>query len=59
MNQYLLLIVFCSFLCACGKKGPPEALEKSDYPRTYPKPLDSEPFPPSGEQNQKRNDDGL
>ena len=38
MFPYSLLIVVCILISACGKKGPVEPLEKSDYPRTYPKP---------------------
>ena len=25
-------------LAGCGKKGPPEAPDKNEYPRTYPAP---------------------
>jgi predicted small lipoprotein YifL len=38
MVRYFILIVASIFLNACGKKGPVESLEPSDYPRTYPKP---------------------
>ena len=33
-----ILIMASILLSACGKKGPVESLEPSDYPRTYPKP---------------------
>jgi hypothetical protein len=33
-----MLIVVGIFLNACGKKGPVEPLEPSEYPRIYPKP---------------------
>ncbi|MCE3230149.1 MAG: hypothetical protein K0R52_77 [Alphaproteobacteria bacterium] len=46
MGQYVMVIMVCSLLGACGKKGPTEPLEQSDYPRTYPKPSGQEPFPP-------------
>lgn len=52
MNPYFMLIMVCLFLSACGKKGPVEPLEPSDYPRTYPKPVDQGPFPPK-KQSQK------
>lgn len=38
MVQYFILIVVGIFLIGCGKKGPVEPLEPSEYPRTYPKP---------------------
>ncbi|MGV8948599.1 MAG: hypothetical protein ACOH2E_04440 [Candidatus Paracaedibacter sp.] len=38
MVGYFILIGVSLFLSACGKKGPVESLEPSDYPRTYPKP---------------------
>lgn len=45
MIPYFVLI-FASFLLgACGKKGPVEPLEPSEYPRTYPKPPSPDLFP--------------
>jgi predicted small lipoprotein YifL len=38
MLGYFILVIMSIFLNACGKKGPVESLELSDYPRTYPKP---------------------
>jgi hypothetical protein len=38
MVRYCILIVLGICLNACGKKGPVEPLEPSEYPRTYPKP---------------------
>jgi predicted small lipoprotein YifL len=37
-----MLIMACLLLNSCGKKGPLEPLEKSDYPRTYPKPIEED-----------------
>ncbi len=54
----VVLVMICTLLSACGKKGPVESLEPSDYPRTYPKPLEA-PFPPLKKQDQKENDNGL
>jgi hypothetical protein len=41
MYKYILSIAACIFLSACGKKGPVESLEKTDFPRTYPKSMDT------------------
>ncbi len=38
MVQYFIIIMVSIFLMGCGKKGPVESLEPSEYPRTYPKP---------------------
>lgn len=38
MVRYFILIMVGIFLNACGKKGPLEPLEPSEYPCTYPKP---------------------
>jgi len=44
MVRYFILMMAGIFLAACGKKGPVEPLEPSEYPRTYPKPpLDLNP----------------
>jgi predicted small lipoprotein YifL len=42
MFQCLLLLMTCILVSSCGKKGPVEPLEPSDYPRTYPKPPEPE-----------------
>ena len=34
------VILGAILLASCGKKGPVEPLEASNYPRTYPKPPD-------------------
>jgi len=39
MLQRLAFLLLSLLLVACGKKGPVEPLEPSDYPHTYPKPL--------------------
>jgi len=38
MFQYIVLIGICLVMSSCGKKGPVEPLEPSDYPHPYPKP---------------------
>lgn len=38
MVQYFIIITLSLSLMGCGKKGPVESLEPSEYPRTYPKP---------------------
>jgi hypothetical protein len=49
MYSICIGVIFAAiFLTSCGKKGPVEPLETSNYPRTYPKPPDSD-----GQQKQK------
>ena len=40
MNRFLIaLLAFLAFsgaLVGCGKEGPPEPPEESEFPRTYP-----------------------
>jgi predicted small lipoprotein YifL len=50
MFQYMVLIGICVVMSSCGKKGPVEPLEPSDYPHTYPKPQEEL----LNEKNQKR-----
>lgn len=59
MNQCLMLVMVCALLSGCGKKGPLEPVETSDYPRTYPKPLEQGSFPPLKKQDQKGSYNGL
>jgi predicted small lipoprotein YifL len=37
MVNYLVLILMSLVITACGKKGPLESLEPSQYPHNYPK----------------------
>jgi len=34
----IIVMITATVMTACGKRGDPEPLEKSPYPRTYPKP---------------------
>ncbi|WP_420887362.1 LPS translocon maturation chaperone LptM [Candidatus Odyssella acanthamoebae] len=34
--QLITLIILGTLLSACGRKGPPEPLNETDYPRQYP-----------------------
>ena len=34
----ILMLAVSLMLAGCGRKGPPEAPGKSEYPRTYPAP---------------------
>ncbi len=42
MFRYVLFVMACLILTSCGKKGPLDPLGKSEYPRTYPKPIEEE-----------------
>ncbi|MBX9804772.1 MAG: hypothetical protein K2Y18_03335 [Alphaproteobacteria bacterium] len=45
MYQCFVVMIVGLLLGACGKKGPLEQLESSEYPRTYPKPPSPDTFP--------------
>jgi predicted small lipoprotein YifL len=34
----IAVLAIAALISACGKKGPPRAPDKSEYPRTYPAP---------------------
>jgi predicted small lipoprotein YifL len=36
--RVFFVLALAAGLAACGKKGPPDAPGKSEYPRTYPAP---------------------
>lgn len=57
MSQCLMFIIVCTLLSACGKKGPLEPLEESEYPRTYPKPSQQDSFPLKELKKKDHNDD--